>query len=151
MVNFGLLAVEIVLGVVSVSQTLRRWTEGATYVRQGDRHVGHWPTFLVFSIVHGNNTATAEAKVVVPMYAFINMHEDSVLWQKLLWAGQTTIRMHERVLRNAHLLLGILIPWRELAHGYRVIIIMTLYPCASSRQGVTDVSCAIRIGKGPQN
>ena len=25
-----------------VSQTLRRWTEGATYVRQGDHHVGHW-------------------------------------------------------------------------------------------------------------
>jgi len=33
--------------VVGVSQTLRRWTEGATYVRQGDHHVGHWPTFLV--------------------------------------------------------------------------------------------------------
>jgi len=31
--------------VVSVSQTLRHWTEGATYVRQGDHHVGHWPTF----------------------------------------------------------------------------------------------------------
>jgi len=67
MVTFGLLAAEIdlvVLGtpanfngfldlaallhgsqVVSVSQTLRRWTEGATYVRQGDHQVGHWPTF----------------------------------------------------------------------------------------------------------
>ena len=33
--------------VVGVSQTLRRWTEGATYIRQGDHHVGHWPTFLV--------------------------------------------------------------------------------------------------------
>jgi len=66
MVNFGLLAAEIdpvvwgtptsvngfrVLAallhgsrVVSVSQTLRRLTEGATYVRQGD-HVGHWLTF----------------------------------------------------------------------------------------------------------
>jgi len=31
--------------VVSVSQTLRHWTEGATYVPQGDHHVGHWPTF----------------------------------------------------------------------------------------------------------
>ena len=29
--------------VVSVSQTLRRWTEGATYIRQGGHHVGHWP------------------------------------------------------------------------------------------------------------
>jgi len=33
--------------VVGVSQTLRRWTENATCVRQGDHHVGHWPTFLV--------------------------------------------------------------------------------------------------------
>ena len=35
--------------VVGVSQTLRRWTEGATYIRQGSRHVEHWPTFLVIS------------------------------------------------------------------------------------------------------
>ena len=69
MVNFGLLAAEIGLPVwgtaanfngfrvlaallhcsqvVSISQTLRRWTEDATYVRKGDHHVGHWPTFLV--------------------------------------------------------------------------------------------------------
>jgi len=32
---------------VGVSQTLRRWTEGATCIRQGDHHVWHWPTFLV--------------------------------------------------------------------------------------------------------
>jgi len=36
--------------VVSVSQTLRCWTEGATYVWQGDHHVGHWPTFLVLKL-----------------------------------------------------------------------------------------------------
>ena len=30
--------------VVGVSQNLRRWTEGATYIRQGGHHVGHWPT-----------------------------------------------------------------------------------------------------------
>ena len=35
--------------VVGISQTLRRWTEGATYIRQGGHHVGHWPTFLVLS------------------------------------------------------------------------------------------------------
>jgi len=67
MVNFGPLAAEIGLTVwstpanfdgfrvlaallhgsqvVGLSQTLRRSTEGATYVRQGDHHVGHWPTF----------------------------------------------------------------------------------------------------------
>jgi len=69
MVNFGPLAAEIVLlvwgtpanfngfrflaallhgtPVVGVSQTLRHSTEGATYIRQGGHHVGHWPTFLV--------------------------------------------------------------------------------------------------------
>ena len=38
-----------------VSQTLRRWTEGATYIRQGGHQVGHWPTFLVIvciSLLH---------------------------------------------------------------------------------------------------
>ena len=69
MVNFGLLMAEIcwwvwgtpanfngfrVLAallhdtlVLGVSQTLRRWTEGATYIRQGGHHVG--PTVLVFT------------------------------------------------------------------------------------------------------
>jgi len=72
MVNFGLLTAEIcwrvwgtpanfngfrVLAallhgtlVVGVSKTMRRWTEGATYIRQGDHHVGHWPTFLVIIV-----------------------------------------------------------------------------------------------------
>jgi len=31
--------------VLGISQTLRRWTEGATYIRQGSHYVGHWPTF----------------------------------------------------------------------------------------------------------
>jgi len=70
MVNFGLLTAEIrwrvwgtpadfngfcVLAVllhgtlvVGVSQTLRHWTEGATYIRKGGHHFGHWPTFLVY-------------------------------------------------------------------------------------------------------
>jgi len=37
--------------VVGVSRTLRRWAEGATYIRQGGHHVGHWPTFLVLCIL----------------------------------------------------------------------------------------------------
>jgi len=32
---------------VGVSQTLRRRTQGATYICQGDHHLGHWPRFLV--------------------------------------------------------------------------------------------------------
>ena len=31
--------------VVDVSQTSWRCTAGATYIRQGSHHVGHWPTF----------------------------------------------------------------------------------------------------------
>jgi len=31
--------------VVGVRQTLQRWTEGATYIRQGGHDVWHWPTF----------------------------------------------------------------------------------------------------------
>ena len=42
--------------VVGVSQTLRRWTDGATYIRQGGHHVGHWPTFLVFNNLHATLT-----------------------------------------------------------------------------------------------
>jgi len=37
--------------VVGVSQTLQRWTEGATYIRQGGHYVGHWPTCLVITII----------------------------------------------------------------------------------------------------
>jgi len=73
LVNFGPLAAEIVslvwgtpanfngfrilaallhgTVVVAVSQTLRRWTEGATYIWQGGHHVGHWPTFLVLNYI----------------------------------------------------------------------------------------------------
>ena len=41
--------------VVGVSQTLRRWTEGATYIWQGHHHVGHWPAFLVLSFFSSPN------------------------------------------------------------------------------------------------
>ena len=37
--------------VVGVSHTLRCWTEGTTYIRQGDHHVGHWPAFLVLTCI----------------------------------------------------------------------------------------------------
>ena len=66
MVNFGPLTVEIGSGVwapLQISTGFASWqryctasssgrqpnfgrrTEGATYVRQGDHQVGHWPTF----------------------------------------------------------------------------------------------------------
>jgi len=62
MVNFSPLTAEIDSGVWGtpgnfngfrvlaallhgISQTLRHWTAGATYIQQGGHHVGHWPTF----------------------------------------------------------------------------------------------------------
>jgi len=73
MMNFGLLPAEICWRVwgtpanfngfrvvaallhgtilVGVSQTLPRWTEGATYIRQGGHHDEHWPTFLVHLLI----------------------------------------------------------------------------------------------------
>jgi len=32
---------------VVVIQTLRCWTEGTTYIRQGDHYAGHWPTHIL--------------------------------------------------------------------------------------------------------
>jgi len=59
--------------VVGVSQTLRRWTEGATYIRQGGHRVGHWPTFLVsiFSL-----TDSLRNKIVIdsPKHAISSEH-----------------------------------------------------------------------------
>jgi len=34
--------------VVGVSQTVLRWTQGATYIRQGGHQVGHWHTFSLW-------------------------------------------------------------------------------------------------------
>jgi len=87
MVNFGLLAAEVGLQVwgtppyfnglrvlaallhsskvVSVSQTLCRRTEGATYVRQGDHHVGHWPTFLVLGYISDIHNCILDSTVIL--------------------------------------------------------------------------------------
>jgi len=56
--------------VVDVSQTLRRWTDGATYIRQSGHHVGHWPTFLVVSV---NNT-TQSTELCTQHIQFIHVH-----------------------------------------------------------------------------
>ena len=43
--GFRVLAALLYGTLVGVGETLRRWTEGATYIQQGGHHVGHWPTF----------------------------------------------------------------------------------------------------------
>ena len=103
MVNFGLLAAEIdpavwgtpanfngfrVLAalvhgsrsqVVSVSQTLRRWTESPTYVRQGNHQVGHWHTFQCYNIFQFIGT-----RQILPRYiVFFQYHAKWLAGQKL--------------------------------------------------------------------
>ena len=45
--------------VVGVSQTLRHWTDGATDIRQGGHHIGHWPSLFYNSRFSDITTITA--------------------------------------------------------------------------------------------
>jgi len=48
--------------LVGVSQTLRHWTEGTTYIRQGGHHVGHSGLFLLtHSVVVYSDTHAADS------------------------------------------------------------------------------------------
>jgi len=60
-----------------ISQTLRQWTEGTTYIRQGDHHVGHWPTFLVISVLFSQ---CCEVGATVKCINVSVMVVDSKLW-----------------------------------------------------------------------
>ena len=60
--------------VVGVSQTLRCWTEGATYVRQGDHQVGHWPTFLVIFILQICKITQYANFIYVPLCMYTHIY-----------------------------------------------------------------------------
>ena len=107
MVNFGPLAAQIGTGVsgtpvnfngfrvftallygtlvVGVGQTLRRWTEDATYIRQGGHHVGHW-THILVEISHHNcrlyikhfSTWISSSRLL-PQPSFIELNQFSVI------------------------------------------------------------------------
>jgi len=64
-IGFHVLAVLLHgIPVLGVSQTLQRWTEGATYIWQGGHHVGHWPTFLVDNAAYGSSGSIAAFALV---------------------------------------------------------------------------------------
>ena len=108
MVNFGPLAAEIVSlawgtpatfngfrvlaallhgTVVGISQTLRRWTEGATYIRQGGHHVGHWPTFLVlYVVVLSARKRDVDNESGAQGTAWYNWNEDSKTDMYMRWS-----------------------------------------------------------------
>ena len=68
-------------GVVAVSQTLRRWTEGATCIRYGGHHVGHWPTFVVVFCTHFVPERSHEKAFPSLPYA----NQESFMIRKLRW------------------------------------------------------------------
>ena len=110
MVNFGPLAAEIVAlvwgipanfnrfrvlaallhgtVVVGVSQTLRRWTEGATYIRQGGHHVGHWLTFVVIFNFQNAPMEPRRARY----YAWLFLYLPIKNWRTLAFTGPPCIR-----------------------------------------------------------
>jgi len=65
-----LAALQHVTLVVAVSQTLRRWTEGATYIPQGGHHVGHWPTFLV-TVARDRDSDSEDCSILVVSFSFL--------------------------------------------------------------------------------
>jgi len=71
--------------VVGVSQTLRHWTEGATYIWQGDHHVGHWPTFLVFKIQLVEIIVFTEARVLKTIEAAASVASNVAMAIGWLW------------------------------------------------------------------
>ena len=84
---------------IGVSQTLRRWTEGTTYIRQGGHHVGHWPTFLVLYDSEKNFnwdkiTPSVSKKITCRDIAFDCFTNDCVtcdrvsLWVCYMWQSQ---------------------------------------------------------------
>ena len=100
MVNFGPLAAEIILlvwgtpanfnrfrvlavllhgtPVLSVSQTLRRWTEGAIYIPQGGHYIGHWPTFVVYCVSQWHTL------VCLP-HLFVPYKMQPLIFKMILW------------------------------------------------------------------
>jgi len=108
MVNFGPLAAEIVslvwgtpanfnrfrvlaallhgTLVMGVSQTLWRWTEGATYIRQGGHHDGHWPTFLVLFSLAVNVNEQRIIAFLTEKCCYLNLR--SKVRTQLRWCGK---------------------------------------------------------------
>ena len=58
------------LGVI---QTLRRWTEGATYIRQGGHHVGYGPTFLVICKIGHDNVISFDNNKIFRFSATVKL------------------------------------------------------------------------------
>ena len=73
-------------GILGVSQTLRRWTEGVSYIWQGGHHVWHWPTFLVV-LVLGTGLLVREA--LISQHSILVAHA----WFSRHWWMHNSVRL----------------------------------------------------------
>jgi len=120
MVNFGPLAAEIGLPVWGTpanfdgfrvlaallhgSQVVSVRTEGATYVRQGDHHVGHWPTFLVeTNILNVTQTRQYLSKIHAALHSANRKHEHAYYRIKMtVFYGKIDIQFARKLHRIWH-------------------------------------------------
>jgi len=70
--------------VLGVSQTLRRWTGGATYIRQVGHHVGHWPTFcLPLNCCHLQDTGSICQWLAWVIHWDLDVYLELFMWSLL--------------------------------------------------------------------
>jgi len=152
MMNFGLLAAEIVslvwgtqlisTGFASwqryCTAKLRRWTDGATCIRQGSHHVGHWPTFLIHLYLSRNK----------------NIHRAHNLYENIYENSPDTIHTYYRScyegrcfsISNQRLCFQISI-WRINLDSFQFISLTVLYGPYTTEQTwlETEKTCIYRL------
>ena len=103
--------------VLDVNQTLRPWTEGATYIRQCGLQVGHFPTFLVIAMNYSFDLSNFLC-ICYNECIYWNCEQD---WCQL-WVIRHTLSLVLRSLSFARILCGQqLIGWNILQRQARSI------------------------------
>jgi len=95
--------------VLGVNQTLWHWTEGATYIRQGGHHVGHWRTFLVIVCRVFDGTALqppADAVLSLHWRCHCARHQETALFEAGHWTFSYGISVCVCVCVSASVLCG---------------------------------------------
>ena len=88
------------LGSVTAWQSSSEHQTSATYVRQGDHHVGHWPTFLVWTYLLACNSSRCTCLVCVQMIVDPNKYFENVLSSLRAATRQNLNRLRQPVDKN---------------------------------------------------
>jgi len=88
--------------LVGVSQTLQRWTEGATYIRQGSHHIWHWPAFQSVYLI--SYIAVWQSTVYLRLYcSYVARSHCCCIWTVHLCVqeSETLFQVHVAVAWNS--------------------------------------------------